>query len=288
MKTLLKTYYKLTKPGIIYGNLLTAIGGFLLASQGHINFALLAWTAAGTALIIASACVFNNYIDRDIDALMARTRKRALAAAEIEEEYALIYGSVLGTLGLIILASATNTITVILGLIGFFVYVFAYTYAKRKTVYATLIGTIPGATPIASGYTAVTGSFDLGALILFGIMVIWQLPHFYAISIFRKEDYSKASIPVLSIIKGNAFTKQCIVFGIICFTFAAAALALYGYASFTYFVVMLLAGLYWSYVALRGLKKGLDDITWARKIFGHSLIILLIFSSVLAVDAWLV
>src|SRR4051812_19209969 len=110
-RALLKAYYRLTKPGIIYGNLLTAIGGFLLASRGHIDWLLFLCLALGTSLIIGSACVFNNYRDIDIDTKMTRTKKRALPSAQIEEEYALVYGAVLGLLGFLILAFGTNRLT---------------------------------------------------------------------------------------------------------------------------------------------------------------------------------
>jgi protoheme IX farnesyltransferase len=282
-----KQYYQLTKPGIIYGNLLTAVAGFLLASQGRIDFRLLLATAAGTSLIIASACVFNNYIDRDIDAMMTRTKNRALASAQIEEEYAFAYGAVLGLLGAAILASWTNRTTLLLGVIGFVSYVFIYTYAKRRSVHATLLGSIPGATPIAAGYTAVTGRFDLGALLLFAIMVVWQLPHFYAIAMFRRDDYAAAGIPVLPVVRGMRTSKYHILLYTALFGVAAALLALYGYASFSFFVIMSLVSLYWLWRGTTGFGKGVGDVRWARQMFGTSLLVLLALSVMLAIDVWL-
>ncbi|MDB5181323.1 MAG: protoheme farnesyltransferase, partial [Candidatus Saccharibacteria bacterium] len=199
---MLKAYYRLTKPGIIYGNLLTAIGGFLFGAQGDINPYLLVAMSVGTSMIIASACVFNNYIDRDIDAYMARTKKRALVSKQISPTKALIFGGALGLIGVIVLYCFTNIPTLALGIIGFVSYVFLYTFSKRRTVYSTLIGSISGSTPIAAGYTAATGQFDSAALILFLIMAIWQLPHFYAIGIFRRDDYAAAGVPILSVVKG--------------------------------------------------------------------------------------
>ncbi|HSH55271.1 MAG TPA: UbiA family prenyltransferase, partial [Candidatus Limnocylindrales bacterium] len=166
-----KTYYQLTKPGIIYGNLLTAIGGFLYASEGRIDILLLLALAVGMSLVIASGCVFNNYLDRDIDAKMQRTQKRALVSAEISTQNALIYGAVLGISGAAILALYTNLTTLLLGIVGFVSYVGLYTYLKRRTIHGTLIGTIPGATPLIAGYTAVNGQLGLDALLLFLIMV---------------------------------------------------------------------------------------------------------------------
>lgn len=284
---MLKTYYRLTKPGIIYGNLLTAIGGFLLAARGNIDFGLLLVAAAGTSLIIASACVFNNYIDRDIDAHMARTRKRALVSGEISGSEALIFGSILGVLGAALLYLFTNLTTLVLGTIGFVTYVLIYTYTKRKTIYGTLIGSIPGATPITAGYTAVTGHFDMGAALLFLILVLWQMPHFYAISIFRRDDYKAAGIPVMSVVRGVAATKRQILLYIFALVFAVYALWAYGYVGFIHLFVVTAYTLFWLYRGVRGMKENMDDTSWARKMFGLSLLFLLIFSIMLALDAWL-
>lgn len=287
MLAILRQYYYLTKPGIIYGNLLTAIGGFMLASRGNIDWWLLLAAALGTALIIASACVFNNYIDQDIDAKMTRTRNRAIVTGTISEEAAWFYGSTLGLIGVFILGKFTNPLTLLIGIIGFVSYVFVYTYAKRKTVHATLLGAIPGATPIAAGYVAVTGRIDLGALLLFMTMVLWQLPHFYAIAMFRRDEYAAAGVPVMPVVRGMRTTKQWILFYTVLYAAAAAGLALYGYASFSYFVIMLSLSAWWLWQAVRGLRKGTVDKAWARKMFGSSLLILLVFSITLMLDAWL-
>lgn len=294
MLAVLRRYYHLTKPGIIYGNLLTTIGGFMLASRGSIDWWLLLATALGTGLIIASACVFNNYIDQDIDAKMKRTQRRAMVIGDISEEAAWFFGSTLGLIGVGVLAKFTNSLVLLLGIIGFVSYVFVYTYAKRKTVHATLLGTIPGATPIAAGYVAVTGRIDLGAVLVFTIMILWQLPHFYAIAMFRRDEYAAAGVPVMSVVHGMRTTKQWIVVCTVLFAAAAAALALYGYASFSYFVVMLLLSAWWLWQGVRGLRlressEASDELDkrWARKMFGLSLIILLAFSITLVLDAWL-
>lgn len=284
---MLKAYYRLTKPGIIYGNLLTAIGGFLLAARGHVDWLLFVSLAAGTSLIIGSACVFNNYRDMDIDARMARTKKRALPSAQIEEEYALAFGSVLGLLGLVILIVGTNRLTVLVGILGFVSYVWWYTSLKRKTVHATLVGSIPGATSILAGYVAVTDHLDLGALLLFVVMVIWQLPHFYAISIFRRDDYAAAGVPVMSVAKGIPATVKQIFWYSLAFAVAVALLALYGYASFSFFIVMTAVSFYWIWIGLKGFRKTTDTARWARRMFGTSLIVVLALSLMLSIDNWL-
>ena len=205
---MIKTYYLLTKPGIIYGNSINTAGGFLLAAKGVIDPLLFLAALIGTAFVIGSACVFNNYIDREIDEKMARTKKRALVTGDIPVKNALIFGTLLGILGFLILFSYTNLLTGVIGVIGVVMYVVVYGYFKRRTVHGTLIGSISGAIPPVAGYTAVTNLIDTGAILLFLILVFWQMPHFYAIAVYRIEDYKKAGIPVLSVVKGIPTTKK--------------------------------------------------------------------------------
>lgn len=282
-----KTYYQLAKPGIIYGNLLTAIGGFLFAAQGRIDIWLLLALAVGMSLLIGSGCVFNNYLDRDIDAKMRRTQKRALADGTISTRNALLYGSVLGIVGAAILALFTNLTTLLLGAIGFVSYVILYTFLKRKTVHGTLVGTVPGATPLIAGYTAVTGRLDLDALLLFLIMVTWQMPHFYAIAIFRRDDYAAAGIPVLSVAKGIHATKIQMVAYMVLFIIAVVLLYAPGSAGVTYLIVMGLMSVRWLWMGMQGLREGIDDNRWSRQVFKFSLIIILALSFSLSLDAWL-
>lgn len=283
---MLKTYYRLTKPGIIYGNTLTAAAGFLLGSDGDIDFLGLLAALVGTALVIASACVINNYIDRDIDAKMARTKKRALVSGKVTGLQALAYAGVLGAAGFAVLATQTNLLTLCIGIIGFVDYVVFYTWSKRRTVFATLIGSVSGATSITAGYTAATNMFDIGALLLFLAMVLWQMPHFYAISLFRKGDYAAAGIPVLPIVKGVHHTKSQILIYIVAFAAAIAALTIYNVTGYTFLAVMsLLAGLW--------LRRGMDGFAakdpkaWGRKMFLFSLIIVLALSAMLSIDTFL-
>jgi protoheme IX farnesyltransferase len=158
-----KNYYRLTKPGIIRGNILTALAGYLYAAKGQIDVPLLLTTLVGTTLVIASGCVFNNYIDRDIDSKMERTKKRALVVGTIQPAHALVFASIVGVVGFVVLVAFVNAITAIVGLIAFVSYVVVYAYAKRKTVHGTLVGSIPGALSLVAGYTAVTGQLDVTA-----------------------------------------------------------------------------------------------------------------------------
>lgn len=283
---MLKTYYHLTKPGIIYGNLLTTLAGFFLASKGDIDLWLLLAVGSGTALGMASGCVFNNYIDRGIDKKMKRTSRRALVSGEISGRNALIFGAVLGLLSFIILSLFTNALVVAAGIIAVFFYVVLYGIAKRKSTLGTVVGSVPGALPPVAGYLAVTGSVDLGALLVFLIMVLWQMPHFFSIAIFRFKDYAAAGIPVLPVKKGMKTTKIYILLYIIAYILAVPLLTVFGYTGYVYFIVMTILALVWLWKGLKGF--GVDnDTAWARKMFGFSLIVLLSFSLTLSVDVWL-
>lgn len=286
MRGAIRTYYKLVKPGIIYGNVLAATGGFLLASKGHIDFWLLAAVLGGTSLVIASACVFNNYVDRSIDKKMTRTKRRAIPAGEVRGRAALSYAAVLGVLGFGVLTTYTNRLVVLFGLVGIFFYVVVYGQVKRHSVHGTLAGTIPGATPPIAGYCAVTGNIDTAAILLFLGLVFWQMPHFYAIAMFRKDDYAAAGIPVLPIKNGSRETKVQILFYTAAYTAAAAALTVSGYTGATFLVVVAGFGLYWLRLEVNGWGVS-DDVKWARKMFRFSLVNLLVLCFMLSLNAWL-
>ncbi len=285
-KNKLKLYFLLTKPGIIIGNVITAAAGFFFASHGNINLWLLLAALGGTSLVIASACVFNNWLDRDIDRKMDRTRNRALVTGVIPVPFALIYASLLGVIGFAILVLWVNLITALLGLLGFIFYVIFYGLSKRQSIYGTLVGSVSGATPIAAGYTAVTGNFDIGALLLFIILVIWQMPHFYAIAIYRLTDYKNASIPVLPAVQGILVTKIHIILYIAAFLFSTFLLTMYGFTGYIFAAIMVIAGLIWLVLAMEGLRAPNDTI-WAKKMFKFSLNVIMAFCIIISLDTFL-
>jgi protoheme IX farnesyltransferase len=285
---MLKQYYWLTKPGIIYGNVINTLAGFFLASVVAWAFDgwLLVATVLGTSLIIGSGCVFNNYIDRRIDQKMKRTKKRALATGKLPVRNALIFGAVLGIAGFTLLALFVNWLVVAIGAIGYIDYIILYGYAKRKSVYGTLVGSISGSMPPVAGYCAVTGSFDMGAFLLFLLLTAWQMPHFYSIAMYRHKDYEAAGIPVLPVKKGMQHTKVQILVYIIIFTLATLLLTVFDYTGYIYFVVMALLGLAWLRLAIKGFKA-VDDEAWARKMFGFSLVVTLTVAVMLPLGALL-
>ncbi|EKN4919085.1 protoheme IX farnesyltransferase [Yersinia enterocolitica] len=281
---MIKQYLQVTKPGIIFGNLISVVGGLLLASKGVIDYPLFLATLFGVSLVVASGCVFNNYIDRDIDRIMERTKNRVLVKGLIDPKVSLIYASILGIAGMLLLYVGANPLAMWLAVIGFVIYVGVYSlYMKRKSVYGTLIGSLSGAAPPVIGYCAVTGQFDMGALILLLIFSLWQMPHSYAIAIFRFKDYQAANIPVLPVIKGISVTKNHITLYILAFMVATLMLTLSGYAGYKYLVVAAAVSVWWLGMALRG-YKATNDSVWARKLFVFSIIAITSLSVMMSVD----
>lgn len=281
---MLKTYYMLTKPGIIMGNVVTMTAGFALASQGHFNYLLFLATLLGLAFVIASAGVFNSYLDRTADAKMVRTKNRPLAKGTILAENALIFGTVLGIIGVGILGTFTNLLTVFVAFIGFFVYLVLYAFWKYRSFYGTLVGSVAGAVPPVVGYCAVSNQLDVAALILFLMLLLWQMPHFFAIAIYHLKDYSAASIPVLPIQKGIPITKVHMVLYIIAFTITALMLTVLGYTGQFYLMIAAILGLSWLVLCINGFNNS-NETRWARKMFVYSLIVIMTLCLTIALDS---
>lgn len=283
---MIRHYYQLTKPGIVYGNAISAIAGFFIASTVAIDYSLLVAMLVGLSLVIASGCVFNNVIDRDIDGLMERTKKRALVRGTIPLANAFTFGAILFFLGIGMLWLFTNQLTVAIASLGFFVYVIVYSvYLKRTSVHSTLVGSVSGAVPILVGYVAVKGVLDTGAIIIFCILALWQMPHFFAIAMYRLHDYQKASIPVLPIFKNIKATKRQMFIYTVLFFISTLALYLYGYAGILYLIVMSLCGGTWVVYAYKGLfMEPSHEIPWARRMFFMSLIVLVVLCAVVIVE----
>lgn len=266
-------YYLLTKPGIVLGNLFTLAAGFLLASKGEVNFWLFFQTLIGLALTMASGCVFNNYIDRQLDKKMERTKNRALVKGLISGKNALIFAAFLGGLGMAVLYIYTNPVAVTVAAIGFFVYVILYSLWKSRTIYGTAIGSVAGAIPPVVGYCAASHQIDAGAIILFSMLVLWQMPHFFAIAMSHYDDYLAANIPVLPIIKGMFRAKIHMLIYIIGFVFTAWMLTLYHYTGYLYLAVSMSLCLIWIGLSIKGFTSR-NDQEWGKQMFRFSLVII--------------
>lgn len=275
---------QLAKPGIVFGNLIAAAGGYLLAARGAVEPQGFAAAMAGTAMVVGSGCAFNNVIDRDIDARMERTRRRALVTGRATPGLALAWGTLLGVAGFAALALGTNAWAVGLAAMGWLVYVGLYSlWLKRRSPHAIWVGSLAGAAPPAIGYCAAAGRFDGGAALLFLIYALWQIPHSDAIAIFRLKDFAAAGLPVSPLAHGMAAAKRQIVVTVFAFTFAAVALAAGGWAGWAYGGVALAAGGYWCAIALAR-AAGETDAEWARRIFVCSIVTIMALGVMMSVD----
>ena len=275
---MLKKYLFLTKPGILFGNFITTLGGFFLAAQGHVDFLLLILTLLGTTLVVASGCVINNVIDQDIDHKMQRTQNRALVKKTISPSVALVYASVLGVIGFSILWFGVNPYSFLFAVIGFVVYVGFYSlWSKRTTIHQTVIGSISGASPPVIGYVAVTNEFDVAALLIFLAYGLWQMPHSWAISIYRFDDYKNAGIPILPVARSIFRTKvECVIY-IVLFAAVLNGLYCFGYTNVFFLITFNALTAYWLYLSLIGFKAENDQI-WAKRFFLYSVILITLLS----------
>ena len=217
--TLLKSYYQLCKPNVVYMMLICAFVGMLMAEETVNSFLYLFTALSGIAFCAASAAAINQVIDRDADASMTRTDQRPLPQGELSVTHASLFALVMGIVGALILYLYVNTLTMILTLASLIGYAFIYTvYLKRATPQNIVIGGLAGAAPPLLGWASVSNSIDPYALLLVLIIFVWTPPHLWALAIYRKDEYAKESIPMLPVTHGVAFTKlQIILYTIILF-----------------------------------------------------------------------
>ena len=217
--TLLRSYYELCKPNVVYMMLICAFVGMLLAEESVSSFGYLLVSLTGIAFCAASAAAVNQVIDRNTDASMTRTDQRPLPKGELSPTHASIFAFVIGALGAMILYFFVNTLTMILTISSLIGYAFIYTvYLKRATPQNIVIGGLAGAAPPLLGWSSVTNTIDPYALLLVLIIFVWTPPHFWALAIYRKDEYAKESIPMLPVTHGVEFTKlQIVLYTIILF-----------------------------------------------------------------------
>jgi protoheme IX farnesyltransferase len=280
----LKDMIALTKPGIIRLNAFAAFGGFWVASKWEIDWLLLLYMLIGSSLTMASACVINNYWDRDLDARMERTKNRPLPQGRLSPSVALAFGVALGIAGLAVLFFLVNPLVGWLGVLGWFVYVVIYTFwLKRTSVWNTSVGGISGAMPPVIGYCAVEGQVDAGAWILFALLFLWQPPHFWSLAIRRVEEYRAAGFTMLPVVKGIKRTKLQMIPYTLLLIPAGILLFAYGYVGYIFLVVSVVFGAVWLIQTVQGLKAE-DTEKWARTNFLLSVNYLMVIFLAMIID----
>jgi len=272
----------LAKPNITLLVLITTTGGLWLA-PGTLSGAQLAATLIGTVVVVAAANTLNCYLERDSDKLMSRTRDRPLPAGRLRPETALSFGLALAAIALPVLTWGVNPTTGLLAAIALVSYVCIYTPLKQVGPIALLAGSIPGAMPPLLGWSAVTGGVEWPGVVLFGIMFIWQIPHFLAIAVYREREYARAGIRTLPIVRGLKVTKwHAIAWSALLLPMSLALYPL-GLAGALYFWATLALGLGFLGFALGGLRARSDE-SWSRSFFLYSLIYLTALFAMLVID----
>jgi protoheme IX farnesyltransferase len=210
--SIVRDYFALTKPNVMSLLLFTTLTAMMIAVGGWPSPVLIVWTMLGGALASASSAAINMYLDRDIDALMTRTKKRPIPSGRLKPRHALLFGIVLGAAAFVELALGVNLLAAALSTAGILYYVFIYTmWLKRTTPQNIVIGGAAGAIPPLVGWAAVTGSVGGTAVILFFIVFFWTPPHFWALSLLMKNDYEKVGVPMLPVVRGEAETRRQIL-----------------------------------------------------------------------------
>ena len=213
----LDPYFELTKPRIVTMVLVTTALGFFVGGHGIDSPLILVMTLLGTALSAGGAGVLNHYLERDVDAVMRRTRDRPLPAGKVSPAAALSLGFAMILAGQVVLVLTVNLLTAWLALITAFLYVVIYTPMKRTTWLNTSLGSIPGALPPVGGWAAATGHLDTGAWVLFAILFAWQHPHFYAIAWIFREDYRRGGFKMLPVLEedGGRTCRHILAFSVL-------------------------------------------------------------------------
>ena len=212
----LADYLELSKARIVAMVLITTAAGFAMGSH-PVDWALLVNTLVGTALVAAGTNALNQYVEREHDAKMRRTRLRPLPDGRISPRAALVFSSAISIIGTVYLGLAVNWLTALLGAFTLTSYIFVYTPLKRVSTICTLIGAVPGAIPPLMGWTAATGHLGVPGFIAFAVVFLWQLPHFMAISWIYREDYGRAGFAMLAVrdADGRATARQAIVYSVL-------------------------------------------------------------------------
>ncbi|ATO36577.1 heme o synthase [Geobacillus thermodenitrificans] len=272
IKLFWKELSAVVKIGIVNSNLITTFAGMWLAfyftgERFLENLHIVFFTLFGAALVIAGSCSINNFIDRDIDQHMERTKTRPTVTGTMEPRRVLWLGVTLVAIGTMSLLMTTVTAAIV-GLVGVVTYVFLYTlWTKRNYTLNTVVGSISGAVPPVIGWTAVDSDFHIVPLILFLIMFLWQPPHFLALAMKRCEEYRAAGIPMLPVVHGFEMTKRQIIVWVACLL----PLPFYLFSlGIPFLIVATVLNVGWLLLGLWGLKMK-DDIKWAKLMFVYSL-----------------
>jgi protoheme IX farnesyltransferase len=281
---LLRDLVTLTKPHIISLLLVTTVCAMFAAEQGVPGGWLILWTVVGGYLSAGGANTINQFVDRDIDAVMDRTDRRPIVAGRISPAAALAYGLGLVLASVLVLGFLTTWLAAALSFVGVLLYVGLYTlWLKRTTIHNIVIGGAAGAVPPLVGWAAVTGDLTFGAVLLFAIVFVWTPPHFWALALMLRKDYSQAGVPMLPVVYGEQATRTQVLL----WTVVMLGTTLLPYAAgagLLYLVGAIVLGVPFLWMAWQ-LWRGDTSRPWAALTFHYSLLYLALLFVVVAVDA---
>ena len=281
----LRDLIALTKPRITLMVVITAAGGAYL-SPARLDPFTMAILLVTMSMIVGGANALNCYLERDSDRFMTRIVLRPLPSGRLAAGWGLVVGLGLGLSSLPILAYFVNGLTAVLGAVALVSYVAIYTPMKQASPTALLVGAVPGALPPLMGWTGATGSLDAPGFVLFGILFLWQIPHFLAISVFRQEEYERAGLKVLPSVKGvEAAKSQAVFYGALLLPVSILLFPL-RVAGPVYVIAAFGLGAYFVGSILRGIRSD-DANVWARRVFVASLIYLTLLFAAIGVDAFI-
>lgn len=281
----IKVYTAVTKPRIMILLLFTAYCAMIVAQKGFPDIYITIFTLVGLALSSGGSAAINMWYDRDIDAVMQRTAKRPLPAGMADPRKVLWFGIVLEALSFFLLAFAVNWLTAVFSLAGFVYYVFIYTmWLKRTTPQNIVIGGGAGAFPPLVGWAAVTGSVGLIAIVMFIVVFLWTPPHFWALALYKNEDYTRAGIPMMPVVRGPRVTKRQSVIYAALLLLASISVYFTHDAGPIYLVTAGLLGIAFLIYNIMNYRERDDSFVWAKRTFRFSvmylpaLFVLMVFS----------
>ncbi|MGD8192319.1 heme o synthase [Brevibacillus ginsengisoli] len=282
----IKVYYTLTKPRILVMLVFTSLCAAFVAQKGIPNIMTTLFMLIGLALSSGGSAAFNMWYDRDIDAIMNRTSNRPIPAGLVEPRNALWFGITLGVLSVTVLAIFVNMMTALLSLAGFLYYAVVYTmWLKRSTPQNIVIGGGAGAMPVLIGWASVTGHVAIAPVLMFLIIFFWTPPHFWALALYKNEDYTRAGIPMMPVVKGPRHTKRQMVGYAWALLLLSCSLYFTGVVGWIYLLSAVILGgifLIYNYMVLR---EEDDQFVWAKRTFFCSLIYLPVLFMFMVIDA---
>ena len=281
-----RDYLEICKPKVVALMVFTAIVGMLMAAPGELAMTTLLYATIGISLVASSAAAINHVADSRIDAAMDRTKLRPLATGTLNKHQVLTFAAIVGVIGMALLILKVNVLTAILTFASLVGYAVIYTlYLKRATPQNIVIGGAAGATPPLLGWTAVTGQIEANGLLLFLIIFTWTPPHFWALALYRKDEYAKVDIPMLPVTHGEDYTRVQITLYTLLMSVITVFPFLTGMSGWLYLISALLLNVGFLYYAIS--LQITKSKTKAINTFVYSIVYLMLLFAVLLLDRYL-